>query len=327
MYSYILRRLAIGCFTLTLVSMLVYGLIRAMPGDPVSLEAVGTGAEDTGVTAQQIAEMRKECDLDKPWAIAYLNWARKIASGHLGTSFRQRRPVSELICEAAGPTLLLSVTSIALAYLISIPLGLYSAHRAGRADERVITTILYMLYSCASYVVAIYLLLVFSVRLGWFPVFGMRSTDSDRLPASLQALDLLWHMALPVACTTYAALAYNTRFIRSTLAEASRQDYVRTARAKGLGELAILWRHSFRNALIPFVTLIGLSFPALLSGSVIIERIFAWPGMGRLFFDALLFRDYPLIMGLTMMFSVLVVVGTLAADLLYAVVDPRISYS
>ena len=327
MHAYILRRLLIGSFTLTLVSILVFGLIRAMPGDPASLEAVGTGIGDTDVTAQQLAEWRKAYGLDKSWPLAYLDWARSLLTGDLGSSFRHRRPVSELILEAAGPTLLLSVTSIALAYLISVPLGLYSSHRSGRSDERAVTAVLYMLYSCASYVVAIYLLLLFSVKLGWFPVFGMRSPDFDRLPAALQTLDLLWHMTLPVACTTYAALAYNTRFIRSTLGEVSRQDYIRTARAKGLSELAILWRHSFRNALIPFVTMIGLSFPALLSGSVIIERIFAWPGMGRLFFDALLYRDYPLIMGLTMTFSILVVAGTLLADLLYVAVDPRISYS
>ena len=155
----------------------------------------------------------------------------------------------------------------------------------------------------------------------------MRGPEHESLSMLGKLGDLLAHMILPVTCYTYGSLAYFTRFIRSNVVEALQADYVRAARAKGLGEIAVLWRHAFRNSLIPFVTLIGLSLPALLGGSVILERIFAWPGMGRLFFNALETRDYPLIMGLTMMFSVLILIGTLLVDLLYAVVDPRVSYS
>ncbi len=327
MLAYTIRRLFIGLVALVLISIVVYGLIRAMPGDPATLELAGGGAADFNVTATQLAEMRKAFGLDRHWTIAYAEWMAKIFRGDLGTSLRQRTPVSGLILDALGPTLLLSVTSILLAYGLSIPLGLYAAHRSGKPDERALTAFLYVLYSFPSYVVAIFLLLYFSVHLQWLPVFGMRGPDHEELSTAGKIRDLAQHMVLPVTCYTYGALAYYTRFIRSNIAEVSRQDYIRTARAKGLRESTVLVKHAFRNSLIPFVTMIGLSFPALLSGSVILERIFAWPGMGRLFFDALLYRDYPVIMGLAMMFSVLVLAGTLLADLLYAAVDPRISYS
>jgi peptide/nickel transport system permease protein len=327
MLAYTIRRLLIGLVTLVLISIVVYGLIRAMPGDPATLELVGGEAADVNVTATQLAEMRAAFGLDRHWTIAYAEWMARILRGDLGTSLRQRTPVAGLILDALGPTLLLSVTSILLAYALSIPLGLYAAHRSGKPDERALTALLYILYSFPSYVVAIFLLLYFSVKLGWLPVFGMRGSDYEELSMAGQVWDLAQHMVLPVTCYTYGALAYSTRFIRSNIAEVYRQDYIRTARAKGLRESTVLVKHAFRSSLIPFVTMIGLSFPALLSGSVILERIFAWPGMGRLFFDALLYRDYPVIMGLAMMFSVLVLAGTLLADLLYAVVDPRISYS
>lgn len=325
MLPYTLRRLGLGALTLALVSFLVYGLVRAMPGDPAAFEAMGLGEFD--VSPQQLAEYRARHGLDKPWIEAYFEWARNVLSGNLGASFHHRRPVSTLILEALGPTLLLSVTSILLAYAISIPLGLYAAHRSGRLDERTLTAGLYALYSFPSYVVAILLILACSVKLRWFPVFGMRSSNFDELTAFGKAGDLLWHMVLPVACYTYGAIAYYTRFIRSTLAEVCRQDYIRTARAKGLSDLTVLVKHAFRSSLIPFVTLLGLSFPALLSGSVILERIFAWPGIGQLFFESILYRDYPLIMALTMVFSLLVMLGNLVADLLYGLVDPRITYA
>jgi len=324
MRSYLLRRLGLGALTLILVSFLVYGLIRAMPGDAAALQA---GGGDVEITPQQLTELRAAFGLDKHWTLAYFEWAGKVLTGNLGTSFHHRRSVVELILESLGPTLLLSVTSILLAYGISIPLGLFSAHRNGRADERVLTASLYALHSFPSYVMAILLILAFSVKVRWFPVFGLRSSNYDELSTSGKALDLLWHMALPVACYTYGAIAYYTRFIRSTIAEVLRQDYIRTARAKGLGEFTVLVKHAFRNSLIPFVTLIGFSFPALLSGSVILERIFAWPGMGQLFFESILYRDYPLIMALTMVFTLLVLAGNLIADLLYGLVDPRITYA
>ena len=327
MFAYTFRRLPIGLLTLLLISFVIYGLIRAMPGDPAAF--LELNAQNVGVqlSDDQFREMQRHFGLEKHWMLAYLDWLGKTLSGDLGISLRWRLPVRDMILTALGPTLLLSVTSLALAYLLSVPLGLYASYRSGRPDERLLSTLLYVLYSFPSYVVAIFLLLIFGVELGVLPVSGMRSQGYEELSTVGRLGDLFMHMILPVTCYTYGSLAYYTRFIRSNLAEVVRQDYVRTARAKGLTEGVILVKHAFRNALVPFVTLIGLSLPALLSGSVILERIFAWPGMGRLFFEAIDGRDYPLIMGLTMAFSVVILLGTLLADLLYALVDPRITYS
>ena len=325
MLRYALRRVGFGLLTLVLISFVVYGLSRAMPGDPSLIVASDPTIE--APSPQDLQEMRKAFGLDKHWTLGYLEWLGKVARGDLGTSIRQHAPVLQVILEALGPTLLLSATSLVLAYFLSVPLGLYSAYRSGKPDERFVSAVLYVLYSFPSYVAALFLLLIACEKLGWLPPFGMRNLDAESLPLPGRLWDLARHMALPVTCYAYGSLAYYTRFIRSNLMEALSQDYIRTARAKGLSEWAILWRHAFRNTLIPFVTLVGLSFPALVGGSVILEEIFAWPGMGRLFFHAVSTRDYPLIMGLTMMFSIFIILGTFLADLLYAVVDPRISYS
>jgi peptide/nickel transport system permease protein len=223
-------------------------------------------------------------------------------------------------------TLLLSVTSLVLTYLLSIPIGLWSTVRSGTFRERVVSTLLYMLYSLPAFVAALYLQLVFYSNLGWLPLFGMQSDHYETLSAAGKAWDLVQHAILPVVCFTYGSLAYYSRFIRSNMQEAVRQDYIRTARAKGVPPGRVIWHHAFRNTLIPLVTLIGLTLPHLLSGAVILEQVFAWPGMGRLFFEAILQRDYDTIMGLVLMFSTLTLLGQLLADVLYAVVDPRITY-
>lgn len=325
MWKLTLRRLLLGGLTLLLVSALVYTLIRVMPGDAAVIEASSGGDPSSLQAVSDVNAFRRAYGLDRPIPVAYGAWLWDLLRGDLGVSLRQKRPVAHLVGEAIGPTLALSATSLLLAYILSIPLGIHCAHRAGSRSERLLTGLLYVLYSTPSYVIAILLILGFGVKLGWFPIFGMRSTDHEHLSSPARLLDLGFHMALPVTCMTAGMLAYLTRFVRGTVLEATRQDYVLAARARGLSEAAILWRHAFRNSLVPFVTQVGLSLPALLSGSVILERIFAWPGLGRLYFDALMYRDYPVIMALTMTYSVLVVAGTFLADLLYAVVDPRIS--
>jgi len=221
----------------------------------------------------------------------------------------------------------LSITSLALTYLLSIPIGLWSTVRSGTPAERTVSTLLYMLYSLPSFVAALYLQLLFYSKLGWLPLFGMTSDNYETLSTAGKAWDLLKHSILPITCFTYGSLAYYSRFIRSNMQEVIRQDYIRTARAKGVPPNRVIWHHAFRNTLIPLVTLVGLSLPHLLSGAVILEQIFTWPGMGRLYFEAIAQRDYNTIMGLTLMFSVLTLLGQLLADVLYAVVDPRVSYS
>ncbi len=330
MFNYIVRRILVGTVTLLLITFVVFGLIRNMPGTPLTY-ALGEVDPSRKIREEDIKRMEKAYGLDKPWPVAYVQWMGNVVRGDLGRSLSRRQPVARLIGERIGPTLLLSATSLLIAYLLSVPMGLYASVRSGKPDERAVSTLLYMLYSLPSFVAALLLLVLFAVKLEGtpleLPLFGMVSDNYKELSTAGKVIDILRHMALPVLCFTYGSLAYFSRFVKSNMEEVVRQDYIRTARAKGVHPFNVVVHHAFRNTLIPFVTLVGLTLPALLSGSVILEQIFTWPGMGRLFFEAITERDYPTIMGLTLMFSVLTLLGQLLADILYAVVDPRISYS
>lgn len=323
MLSYVIRRLGIGALTLLMITFIVFGLIRNMPGSPLTMDLAMLDPSKT-ISEEDYKRMTKAYGLDKPWPEAYVQWVGNVLRGDMGRSFTRKRPVTQLVLGRMGPTLLLSLTSLGLTYLLSIPLGLLFTARSGKLDERVSSTALYMLYSFPSFVAALFMQLFLAVKLNWLPLFGMVSDNYDSLSTLGKVQDIFWHSLMPVACYTYGSLAYYSRFIRANMQEVIRQDYIRTARAKGLGPVRVLWHHAFRNTLIPLVTLIGLTLPGLLSGSVIIEQIFSWPGMGRLFFESILERDYPTIMGLTLMFSILTLAGQLLADVLYAVVDPRV---
>jgi peptide/nickel transport system permease protein len=330
MATYLIRRVLIAILTLWLITFLVYGLIRAMPGDALTVnrEMLGPGQN---LNEDDIKQARAIFGLDKPWYTAYWDWLGNLLRGDLGRSFNQKIAVSQVIGDRIGNTLLLSVTSLVLAYLLSIPIGLYSSARANKPDERVVSTLLYMLYSLPAFVAALLLQVLFAVKLrdtGFeLPLFGMRGDNFNSLSTFQQVIDVAKHMILPVFCFTYGVLAYESRFIRANMQEVVRQDYIRTARAKGVGPIRILWHHAFRNTLIPFVTLIGLTLPALLSGAVILEQIFSWPGVGTLMFESINMRDYTVIMGLTLIFSIVTLLGQLLADFLYSVVDPRVTYS
>lgn len=315
--------------TLLFITFFVYGLIRMMPGDPVlvKLESVDPGRN---MRAEDIERMREEFGLNLPWYQAYFKWLAKAAQGDLGSSLTHHAAVAKVIGQRVGPTLLLTISSLLISYLLAIPLGLYSTARSGKPDERAVSVLLYMLYSLPAFVAALGLQVLFSIKLKGtrfeLPLFGMTSDNYSELSFVQQFSDLFCHSLLPVACFTYGALAFYSRFIRANMEEVIRQDYIRTARAKGVGSRSILLHHAFRNTLIPLVTMIGLELPALLSGSIILEQIFSWPGMGKLFFESIRMRDYPTTMGLVLLFSVLTLIGQLLADILYAVVDPRVTY-
>ncbi len=323
MWAFVIRRLWVGLLTLFLITFLVYGLARAMPGEPTAFSN-GENQKQRMLPADRKA-MEKLYGLDKPWYIAYWSWAGGVVRGELGNSVSaDKRPVATLIGERIGPTLLLSTTSLVLAYLISVPLGLISVARAGRLDERVTSLLLYVLYSFPSFVAALMLQIFVAVRLGWFPLHRMRSDGSEDLSLWGQVCDLAWHATLPVIVFTYGSLAYYSRFIRANMEEVVRQDYIRTARAKGLGEFAVLVKHAFRNTMIPFVTKVALSLPELLGGSVIIEQIFSWPGLGQLYMSSISDKNYPVIMAQTLIYAVMTLAGQFLADVLYALVDPRV---
>ncbi|MAT73005.1 MAG: peptide ABC transporter permease [Planctomycetaceae bacterium] len=327
MTSYILRRLGIGLLTLLLITCLIYGLLRAMPGSPISADQANVNPSKQ-ISERALNQYKRLYGLDKPWYEAYGTWLGNLVQGDMGRSFKQNnRTVASLILEKLPATLALSVSSLLLTYLLSIPIGLWSTAHDGQPTERVVSVLLYMLYSLPAFVAALYLQLLFYVKLGWLPLYGLTSDDFERMSVFGKAWDLLWHATLPIVCFTYGTLAYYSRFVRANMQEVVRQDYIRTAKAKGVGPRRILWHHAFRNTLIPMVTLLGLTLPTLFSGAVILERIFVWPGIGNLFFESIRFHDYNVVMGLTLMFSVMTLAGQLLADVLYAVVDPRITYS
>lgn len=335
MGHYLIRRILLGFVTLFLITFVVFGLIRAMPGDATDYNLAESDPSKLP-SQEDIERTRKELHLDEPFYIAYFPWLWDAIRLDFGTSIPRNEPVLKLIGERIGPTLLLSISSLVLTYLLAVPMGLYSTVRRNKTDERTLTTILYMLYAVPSFVAALLLLLFFYEKVKIFPSGGMHSPGYAIWPEGAPfdpkvffegLFDLLWHMCLPVACYTYGALAFLSRFIKSNMEEVIRQDYIRTARAKGVHPAKVVCWHAFRNTMIPFLTMIGLTLPALLGGSIILEQIFSWPGMGQLFFQSLTMRDFPVLMALTLMFAVLTLLGQLLADLLYAVADPRITYS
>jgi peptide/nickel transport system permease protein len=309
-----------------LITLFIYGLIRAMPGSPLLVQMAQMDPSRE-LNKADIERMEKAFGLDKPWYQAYGIWVANLGRLDMGQSLSRKQPVSRLIRERIGPTLMLSITSLLLAYVLSIPLGLWFTVRSGHLDERIGSTLLYMLYSFPAFVAALFMQIFFAVKLGWLPLFGMVSDNYAELSTLAKTWDIFLHSLMPVTCYTYGSLAFLSRFVRSNMMEVIRQDYIRTARAKGVLPRDVVMHHAFRNTLIPLVTLIGLTLPTLLSGSIILEQIFSWPGMGRLFFESISERDYPTIMGLTLMFSLLTLAGQLLADVLYSVVDPRVSLS
>jgi peptide/nickel transport system permease protein len=329
MYNYLVRRILLGLLTLLLITFFIYGLIRLMPGDPllVKLASVEPGRE---IRFEDIERMREMFGLNDPWYVAYAKWLGGVVRGDLGESLSRHASVAEVIRERIGPTLLLTLSSLIISYLLAIPLGLYATARSGKPDERAISTFLYMLYSLPSFVAALALQVLFAIRLQGtafeLPLFGMTSDNFASMSFGEKFVDLFRHALLPVFCFTYGTLAYYSRFIYANMQEVIRQDYIRTARAKGVSPNRVLIHHAFRNTLIPLVTMVGIELPTLLSGSIILEQIFSWPGMGKLFFESIRERDYPTLMGLLLIFSVLTLIGQLLADIFYAVVDPRVTY-
>jgi peptide/nickel transport system permease protein len=330
MLSYLTRRVLLGLLTLVLVTFAVYALIRNMPGTPLTIN-MAEADPSKKISKEEQRRLEKMYGLDKPWPLGYSVWIGNVAlRRNLGFSIFEKESVTRAIRRRIGPTLLLSGTSLLLAYLLAVPLGLYCSARSGKLDERALSMSMYMLYSLPSFVAALMLLTLFYQELRgtrWeLPLQGMVSSDYASLSPLGKAIDILRHLILPLACLTYGGLAYDSRFIKANMEEALRQDYIRTARAKGAAYWRIIVVHAFRNTLIPFVTLLGLSLPSLLSGAVILEGIFGWPGIGQLFFQSISRRDYDVIMGLTLIFTTLTLAGQLLADILYAFVDPRVTY-
>lgn len=324
MLIYTLRRLAYLVPTLLGITIVTFLIINLAPGDPVSV--IQGGQIQARISPEAYQQMVKHYGLDKPIHVRYLIWLRRLATFDFGDSFRTHQPVTKMILERLPATLALNVAALFIALLAAIPLGLISAVKQNSMFDKVGGTVLYMLYSLPDFWVALLLIMLFGVTLRILPIFGMEAIDSQDLGFFGYWLDRARHMVLPTICLTYGSLAFLARFVRGSTLEVIRQDYVRTARAKGLDEDRVVYNHVFRNTLIPILTLLGLLLPTLISGSIILEAIFSWPGIGALFYESVLARDYPTVMGLSFITAVIVLLSTLIADLLYAWADPRVTY-
>ena len=322
MTSYVIRRLVYALLTFLGITVATFTLIHSVPGDPVSF-FIGRAGMKT-VPPAVLDQIRRDYHLDQPLPKQYLYWLRDAAMLDFGRSIVERRPVKELIFEKLPNTLLLNVMAFLVAAILGIPIGLWSATRAGRPAERASAVFFFLLYSLPTFWVALLLMQYFSVRLGVLPLWGMISDDYEHLGLAGRLADRLRHLVLPAVTLMYAHLAIFARFSKAALTEVIRQDFITAARARGAGEGAVLWRHAMRNALIPMITLLGLTVPLLLSGSVIVEQIFQWDGVGLLYIDAIFTRDYPIVMGLTVATAIVTLLASVLADILYAVADPRV---
>jgi peptide/nickel transport system permease protein len=294
------------------------------PGNPV--EVIHGDVMSSRISPESYHEMLHLYGLDKPLYVRYFIWLKRLLTLDFGNSFLDHRPVIKKILERIPATLQLNIASLIIALIVAIPLGLYSAVKQHSLFDKINGTVLYMLYSLPEFWVALLLIILFGVRLKILPFYGIESLHANEMGFFARIWDRGLHMLLPTICLTYGSLAFLSRFVRGSTLEVIRQDYVRTARAKGLDEKSIVYKHVFKNTLIPILTLLGILLPTMISGSVILEYIFSWPGIGALFFDAVLSRDYPTVMGLSFISALLVLVSTLLADLLYAWADPRITY-
>jgi len=317
---YLGRRVLLAVPTAAGILVAVFAIAHLAPGDAASALARG----GRRVPPAAAAELRRIYGLDRPLPEQLWNWTRRAVRFDFGRSFQDGRPVAERIREALPFTLALNGCALVLTLLLGIPIGVAQARRAGRAFDRIVDGVLFALYSMPSFWIAMLLLALFSVRLGWLPLFGA----SSDLPASAgvvaRGLDRARHALLPVLCLTYVSLAFFARMVRSSVAAEIPKEYVVAVRARGASWTRAIWGHALRNALLPLLTVVGLMIPGLLSGSVLIEQIFAWPGLGRLFYGAILARDYPVILALSTLTALLTLASILATDLLYAAADPRI---
>ena len=294
-------------------------LVHAAPGDPASVIAGEAGAADP----QFLAQLRAQFGLDQPLSTQLWLYVSHVAQGDLGVSYRQQRPVLGLILERLSATLLLTGTAFVLAIAGGVTLGALAARRVGRTSDSLITVLALGLYATPIFWVGLMLVLVFSVWLDWLPSFGMNTVGAD-LTGAAAMLDTARYLLLPALTLGLFYMAVYARLTRAAMLEVASQDFVRTARAKGVPEGGVQRRHVLRNALLPVITVAGIQAEQLVGGSILVETVFAWPGIGRLAFDALLARDYQILLGVFLATSVLMLVFNLVTDLLYAWIDPRV---
>ena len=316
MTRFVLARLLQVLAVLAVMSFIIYGLIGLMPGDPIDLMLTA----DPHLTAADAARLKALYGLDQPLMERYLAWARAALAGDFGYSRLYATPAVTALLPRLGNTALLMLSSFVLSLAIALPLGGAAARRPGSPLDAAANLLSFAGMSIPPFWFALVLILVFAVALGWLPAGGVATIGDGGI------IDRARHLALPVTTLTVASIGTYLRFMRAAMIEALRQDYVRTARAKGASETRVMWGHAFRNALVPVITVVALSFGSLFSGALITETMFAYPGMGKLIYDAILGNDFNLALAGLLFATLLVLLSNLAADIAYAAADPRISY-
>jgi len=321
---YLLKRLLLMIPVLIGITIISFSVMKVAPGDPVSLVT----DLNPNMNEEAIKRIRAHYGLDQPIYVQYLKWLRNMLMLDFGTSFASdNRPVIDKILERIPITLLINLLSMGLILSVAIPIGVMSAVKQDSLFDKGTTVFVFLGFAIPTFWLALLLMILFGVELNWLPISGFRSLRYADLSIAGRILDIAKHLILPVFVSAFGGLAGMSRYMRSNMLEVIRQDYITTARAKGLDERTVIFKHALRNALLPVITLLGLSVPGLIGGSVIFETIFAIPGMGQLFYQSVMMRDYPTIMGILVIGALLTLLGNLLADLLYSVADPRIRVS
>jgi len=322
MLAYALRRLVLAVPLLLGITLISFVVIHLAPGEPVDLQ---TGDLSVQSSAQAKQLLREVYGLDKPLTVQYWNWLGRLARLDFGRSFApDGRPVLQKISERLPITLLLNIVEMLIIVALAVPIGVLSATRQYSTFDKVTTVFVFVGFATPDFWLALLLMILFGVQLGWLPISGLRSLNWEYLSFWRQQWDFVSHLLLPVLVATFGGLAGFSRYMRQSMLEVVRQDYIQSARAKGLAEAIVIGKHALRNALLPIVTILGLSLPGLIGGSVIVESIFAIPGMGQLMVQAVFERDYPVIMGNLVIVATLTLVANLVADITYSLIDPRI---
>ena len=303
------------------LSIIIFVLINTAPGDPymnIVEGQISISASDTETALNAIGYY-------DPIHLKYIKWMGKILKGDMGTSIRYNEPVVDIIKRRISNTFLLSIVTLILTTLIALPLGIASAIKPYSFKDKVLTILALIGISIPGFFIALVIIKIFAINLGWFPISGL-STVGEKLTGFNKFIDVVRHMILPVISMTVLEVASLMRYTRSSMLDVFNQNYIRTARAKGLNEKIIIYKHAFRNALIPIVTLLSMSLGYIVAGTILIETIFVWPGMGTLFYQAIANRDYPLVMGCAMILSSCILLANLISDIVYCIVDPRIRF-
>lgn len=315
MLKYILNRLLVNIPTLFAILLTVFVLVNMAPGDPVDAFVPPTAI----MTDQQKEVLRHELGLDQAMPVRFVHWVEQLSHGELGYRYKDGSKVSDAIQSRIAPTLLLAVTGLAIGSLLGVLFGIVSARHYNKTVDHLLSVFAYFAISSPAFLLGILAMFVFSLQLAWFPTGGYYDPGQEGIA------NILYHLALPASVLSVQFIAILMRYTRSGLLEVMTQDYIRTARAKGLNPNRVMLRHAFPNALIPVVTVIGANFGALIGGAVFVETVFSWPGMGMLFLDAIESRDYPLIMGITLFMAMAILLVNMLTDVIYSRIDPRIA--